>query len=35
MLNWAAFVCMKDVCEHIINNNIPFKGKVVMLLGDF
>jgi ATP-dependent DNA helicase PIF1 len=35
MLNWAAFVCMEDICRCVMNNNIAFGGKVVILLGDF
>ena len=35
MLNRAAFACMEDVCRRVMNNNIAFGGKVVVLLGDF
>ena len=35
MLNCATFACMEEVCRHVMNNDHPFGGKAVVLLGDF
>jgi ATP-dependent DNA helicase PIF1 len=35
MLNRAAFSCAEEVCRRVMNNEQPFGGKVVVLLGDF
>jgi ATP-dependent DNA helicase PIF1 len=35
MLNRAAFACIEEVCRRVMNNNLPFGGKPIVLLGDF
>lgn len=35
MLNRAAFTCTEEVCRRVMSNDLPFGGKVFILLGDF
>ena len=35
MLNCAAFTCIEEVSRCVMNNNLAFGGKAVILLGDF
>lgn len=35
MANRAVLACVEECCRKIMNNQIPFGGKVVILLGDF
>ena len=35
MLNRAAFACAEEVCRRVMNNDVPFGEKPVVLLGDF
>ena len=35
MANRAAFGCIDDVCRRIMRIDKPFRGKTVVLLGDF
>jgi len=35
MANRAVLACVEECCRRIMNNNAPFGGKVIILLGDF
>jgi hypothetical protein len=35
MVNKAVFTCVHEVCRKVMENDLPFRGKVVILLGDF
>lgn len=35
MANRAVLACVDEVCKRVTENNLPFGGKVVILLGDF
>ena len=35
MANRAVLACVEECCRKVMNNQIPFGGKVVILLGDF
>jgi PIF1-like helicase len=35
MVNKAVFACIHKVCHKVMENDLPFRGKVVILLGDF
>lgn len=35
MINRAAFACAEEVCRRVMNNDLPFGGKTIVLLGDF
>lgn len=35
MANNAVLRCVEETCRHIMHNDLPFGGKVVVLLGDF
>jgi len=35
MANHAVLACVEECCRRVMNNQIPFGGKVVILLGDF
>lgn len=35
MANRAVLACVEEVCRRLMHNDMPFGGKVVVLLGDF
>ena len=35
MANRAVLACVEECCQKVMGNQIPFSGKVVILLGDF
>ena len=35
MANCAVLACMEEVCRNVMGNTKPFRGKVIILLGDF
>src|SRR5882757_5955230 len=35
MANHAVLACVEEVCRHVMGNNLPFGGKIIVLLGDF
>ena len=35
MANRTALACIEEMCQKIMNNNLPFGGKIIVLLGDF
>ena len=35
MVNRAVLACVEEVCRTVMNNDQPFGGKIVVVLGDF
>lgn len=35
MANCAVLACVEEVCRKVMENDEPFGGKIVILLGDF
>ncbi|KAH9929312.1 DNA helicase Pif1 like protein, partial [Amylocystis lapponica] len=35
MANSAVLACVEETCRRVMKNDLPFGGKVVVLLGDF
>ncbi|KAJ7843150.1 DNA helicase Pif1 like protein, partial [Mycena leptocephala] len=35
MANRAVLACVEETCRRVMGNNLPFGGKVIVLLGDF
>lgn len=35
MANCAVLACVEEVCRRVMGNDLPFGGKVIVLLGDF
>lgn len=35
MANRAVLACMEETCRKVMGNDLPFGGKVIILLGDF
>ena len=35
MAKRAVLTCVEEICRKVMNNNLPFGGKVVILLGDY
>ncbi|KAF8180457.1 DNA helicase Pif1 like protein, partial [Mycena galopus ATCC 62051] len=35
MANRAVLACVEETCRRVMGNDLPFGGKVIVLLGDF
>ena len=35
MANRAVLTCIEEVCRRVMGNNVPFRGKLIVLLSDF
>lgn len=35
MVNHAVLACVKEVCQTVMESNLPFGGKIIIVLGDF